>query len=278
MEHIREAIERAKERNVTGLPGVVAANGTPLQPLLNDAAANGAVTDIEEVRLNAVQLEDNRIIAHDVADPRSKAIDMLRTQVLQSMNLNSWQMLGITSPTASCGKSVISINLALSIARQSERSVLLVDFDFQKPQVAKYLGLKRDLGILGVLEGRTKLLAATKKVRVYNQQMFVLPCEASTPRSSEFMSSRAMTTVLNEIKRDFRAFTVIFDLPPMLPSDDVLSIIPNIDCVMLIAAAEHTTIPEVKECTKFLEQVPVVRVVLNKASDKVTSYYGRYPE
>src|SRR6185312_15973715 len=156
MEHIREAIERAKERNVAGLPGAVPANGTPLQPLLNDAAVTGSVTDIEEVRLNAVQLEDNRIIAHDVADPRSKAIDMLRTQVLQSMNLNSWQMLGITSPTASCGKSVISINLALSIARQSERSVLLVDFEFQKPQGAKYLGLKRDLGILGVLEGRTK--------------------------------------------------------------------------------------------------------------------------
>jgi Mrp family chromosome partitioning ATPase len=272
MEHIREAIERAKETAPPGVPGT----GTPLQPLLHDS--NGAHVDIEELRLNAVQLEDNRIIAHDVADPRSKPIDMLRTQVLQSMNLNSWQLLGVTSPTASCGKSVISINLALSIARQSERSVLLVDLDFQKPQVAKYLGFKRDVGILGVLEGRTKLSGAVKKTRIYNQQLFVLPCEASTPRSSEFMSSRAMTTVLQDIKRDFRACTVIFDLPPMLPSDDVLSILPNIDCVMLVAAAETSTIPEIKECTKFLEAVPVVRVVLNKASDKVAAYYGRYPE
>jgi Mrp family chromosome partitioning ATPase len=274
MDHIREAIERAKEEPV----GNALAASLPAAPSPN-GFANGAAVDIEEVRLNAVQLEDNRIIAHDVADPRSKAIDMLRTQVLQSMNLNSWQFLGVTSPTPSCGKSVIAINLALSIARQSERAVLLVDLDFQKPQVAKYLGFKRDRGILGVLEGRTKLLNATKRAHIYNNQLFVLPCEASTPRSSEFMTSRAMSLVLQDIKRDFKSCTVIFDMPPMLASDDVLSILPSIDCVLLVAAAETSTIPEIKECSKFLSSVPVVRFVLNKVSEKSTVYYyGRYGE
>jgi protein-tyrosine kinase len=279
MEHIREAIERAKEGHVANpQPGALGANGLPPQTQLQDGAANGSPTDIEDVRLNAVQLEDNRIVSHDVADVRSKSIDMLRTQVLQSMSLNSWQFLGVTSPTAGCGKSVLSINLALSIARQSERSVLLVDLDFQKPNVSKYLGLKRDRGILGVLEGRTRLMAATKRAHIYNYQFLILPCEASTPRSSEFMTSRAMSTVLQQIKRDFRACTVIFDLPPMLTSDDVLSIIPSLDCVLLVAAVEKTTVPEVKECGKFLESVPVVRFVLNKSADKAVSYYGRYPE
>jgi Mrp family chromosome partitioning ATPase len=248
------------------------------QPQLNVGATNATWPEIEEVRLNAVQLEENRLISHDVADPRSKSIDMLRTQVLQSMNLNSWQLLGVTSPTAGCGKSVIAINLALSIARQSERSVLLVDMDFQKPHVAKYLGLKRDRGILGMLEGRTKLLSATKKARIYNYQFFVIPCEASTPRSSELMASRAMSTVLQEIKRDFRSCTVIVDLPPLLPSDDVLSILPSIDSVLLVAAAGTSTIPEIRECSKHLGTVPVVRFVLNKVTDKAATYYSRYPE
>ena len=67
---------------------------------------------------------------------------MLRTQILQSMDMKAWQFLGITSATEGCGKSVVAVNLALSIARQPERSVLLVDLDLQKPQVANYLGLK----------------------------------------------------------------------------------------------------------------------------------------
>jgi protein-tyrosine kinase len=278
MDHIREAIERAKEGHpLGGVPsqGAVSANDLTAP---HNGAVNGAPTEIEDIRLNAVHLEDNRIIAHDIADPRSKAIDMLRTQVLQSMNLNSWQFLGVTSPTQGCGKSVIAINLALSIARQSERSVLLIDLDFQKPHVSKYLGLKRDRGMLGVLEGRTKLLGATKRARIYNHQLFILPCEASTPRSSEFMTSRAMTTVLQEIKRDFRSCTVIFDLPPMLASDDVLSILPSIDCVLLVGAAETTTIPEFKECSKFLTTIPVVRFVLNKVTDQTATYYTRYGE
>src|SRR5215510_11748796 len=73
--------------------------------------------------------------------PRTKSFDMLRTQVLQSMNPKNWQFLAITSPTAGCGKTVTAINLALSIARQPELSALLIDMDLPKPAVAKYLGL-----------------------------------------------------------------------------------------------------------------------------------------
>ena len=64
---------------------------------------------------------------------------MLRAQVLQSMDENGWQFLAVTSPTTGCGKSVTAINLALSVARQSERSVFLVDMDLQRPKIADYL-------------------------------------------------------------------------------------------------------------------------------------------
>ena len=86
-------------------------------------------------------LESRRIISYDVADQRSKSFDMLRTQILQSMHQNKWQVLAITSPTAGCGKTLTAINLALSVARQPECSALLVDMDLQKPQVARRLGI-----------------------------------------------------------------------------------------------------------------------------------------
>ena len=97
-----------------------------------------------------------------------------------------------------------------------------------------------------------------------------------TINSSEWMTSNSMAAFWREIKRDFRGWTVILDLPPMLLSDDVISVLPQIDCVMFVATVGTSTIREIKECTKHLESTSIVRVVLNKSTDAITSYYSRY--
>jgi Mrp family chromosome partitioning ATPase len=278
MEHVRKAVERAKGFSAADtLPQEQ--TGVPVQqPQFRPAASPTGTAQSwgKEVVLNAAQLESNRIISYDVADPRSKSFDMLRTQVLQSMAMKSWQILGITSATAACGKSTIAANLALSIARQPGRSVLLVDMDLQKPQVAKSLGLPCEQGLMSVLKGKSRLPSAMIQACINNQKFLVLPCEASTLNSSEWMSSRSMAAVMQEIKRDYRAWTVILDLPPMLVGDDVISILPQIDCILFVAAAGASTVPEIKECTKHLESTSIVRVVLNKSADITSYYYSRY--
>ena len=229
-----------------------------------------------EVMLSAARLESKQIVSHDVADPRSRSFDILRTQVLQTMDVKSWQLLGVTSPTAACGKTVTSVNLALSIARQSERSVLLVDMDLQKPSVAATLGLKSNQGLMSVLAGKTTLANSIIQTRIGNQKLLVLPCEASTVNSSEWMASRSMSALLHEIKRDFRAHTVILDLPPILLSDDVISVLPQVDSVLFVVAAGKSTAQEIKECNKHLKSAEIVRVVLNKAQDATPTYYYSY--
>ena len=270
MEHIRQAVERAK------VPG-----GVNTQTLRQPASvgqqptpAAGVQPPINPVLLNESHLESNRVIAHNIADPRTKSFDMLRTQVLQAMDIKSWQTIGVTSPTEGCGKSVIATNLALSIARQQERAVLLVDMDLQKPRIAGNLGLKCEYGLLEVLEGKINLSSASIQARIRQEQIRILPCKKSILGSSEWMASRSMTVLLQEIKREFRAWTVIIDLPPVLPSDDVISILPQIDCVLFVVQAGTTTVPEIKECNKHLDATPVVRVVLNKASDATARYYS----
>ena len=80
--------------------------------------------------------------------------DMLRTQVLQSMSVGGWKVLGVTSPTPGCGKTVTATNLALSIARLPDHLVVLVDLDLQKPQIANSLGIvSTGGGVLDLLEG-----------------------------------------------------------------------------------------------------------------------------
>jgi len=271
MEHIRAAIERAKGTSGAQPQAQFASDARQPQFLPNSVPST--VMWGKEVTIAGPHLEAKRIVAHDIADPRSRSFDMLRTQVLQSMDTKNSQLIGLTSPTPGCGKSLIAINLALSISRQQERSVLLVDLDLRRPQVAGYLGLSCQEGILSVLEGRSKLSNAIVQVNVRNHRILTLPCEAATLSSSEWMASRAMTALIQEIRQIFRNWTVIVDLPPILPTDDVITILPQIDSTLLVAAIGQTTISEIKECTKHLESTPVARVVLNKAPNLPAQYY-----
>src|SRR5262249_37765589 len=143
MEQIRHAVELAKAGAGAAAEQEARPGRKPPQQQLGTVAdrlrqpprIDEFVFPIKDVELDWQHLETRRVIAHNPADPRAKSYDMLRTQVLQSMNQKNWQFLAVTSPTAGCGKTVTAINLALSIARQPERSALLVDLDFQKPQV-----------------------------------------------------------------------------------------------------------------------------------------------
>ena len=252
MEYIRKAIERARDQRPS--EHFEPRQAQPrFDPSFGGTAPAPAPPVNRDISLNNDHLESNRIIAHDIRDLRSRAFDMLRTQILQSMDVRAWQFLGITSATAACGKSVVATNLALSIARQPERSVLLIDMDLQKPQVANYLGLNSDRGIVSVLAGKTSLQDALVSARIRNGQVLVLPCEMRMANSSAWIASRAMDALLQEIKRSFPNWTVVIDLPPILASDDVISILPRLDCVAFVVGAGTTTPEEIKECNRHLE-------------------------
>jgi protein-tyrosine kinase len=275
MEQIRQAVERAKA-SAGATAGPQAQMGvTQPQHHSDFSASRPAATPqikIREAELSREHLESCRIIAHNPADPRSSSFDMLRTQVLQSMDQRNWQFLAVTSPTSGCGKTVTAINLALSIARQPERSVLLVDLDLPRPQVASTLGIRCQHGLLSVLDGRAARADAMIQARVDNHRLMVLPTEAPILGSSELIASRAMSSLLQGIKRDFKMWTVILDMPPMLSSDDVIAMLPQIDCVLLVAAVGNSTLSEIKECNRHLQAREVVRLVLNKSSESTTRY------
>ncbi|MBT1515616.1 CpsD/CapB family tyrosine-protein kinase [Bradyrhizobium sp. SRL28] len=271
MDSIKQAVELARAAETVHRP--TALGGSPLAA--EGPSQRSAEAPFKEVRLSADHLEANRIVAYGTSGQNGRYYDMLRTQVLQEMDKKSWQFLAVTSPTAGCGKSVTACNLALSISRLPERSVLLVDLDLRRPTVGKYLGIGGDGGVLSVLEGRAPLSSAVLQASIGPNGMLVLPGSVSS-NSSEWMGSQTMGALLQTIKRDFRSRIVIFDLPPMLLGDDVISILPRMDAALLVAGIGNTTVSDVKECQRHLKRTPVVRVVVNKSTEAAGSYYGYY--
>jgi Mrp family chromosome partitioning ATPase len=223
--------------------------------------------------LDAAHLASKRITAHNHGKAHAASFDMLRTQVLQSMDGKDWRFLGITSPTAGCGKTVTAINLALSIGRQPERSVLLLDLDLRKPQVASCLGLKPKDGVLSVLENRSPLADAIVEVGIGDCRMMVLPTESPTSRSSDRMASRAMSDLLQDVKREFQSQIIILDLPPLLSSADVLAVLPKLDCMLLVTAVGVTTSSQINESVKHLQSTEIVRLVANKMPPSKSKHY-----
>ena len=231
---------------------------------------------LKEATLDEAHLEQMRIVAHGVGTPHGRCYDMLRTQVLQEMDKNGWQFLAVTSPMSGCGKTVTTCNLAMSIARLPERNVLLVDLDMRKPMVCEYLGVKRQSGILSVLEERDTLSGSIIQTTVGPSDMLVLPGQVAGSRSSEWLASKTMVALLQALKRDFRSHIMIFDLPPMLIGDDVISILPRMDAVLLVAGVGATSVEDIKECQKHLKGSNLIRVVVNKVTDSSDDYYAYY--
>jgi len=276
MENIRQAVERAKGRQDSGpgpeRQGRIGASVPRRQTAPGLGGAHPSDASVPETELDGAYLQARRIVSHDGKDPNSRSFDILRTQVLRSMDLKGWRILAVTSPTPGCGKTLTALNLALSIARQPERSVLVVDLDLRKPQVAAGLGLKREKGVLGVLEDQVALTAAIMPVRVGGCRFDVLPTVASL-HSSDLMTSSAMGTLLQDIRSDSQSRIVILDLPPMLTGNEVIAILPQVDCVLLVAAVGISAVSEIEECNKHLQSTDVVRFVLNKVPESSANYY-----
>ena len=271
MDSIKQAVELARAAEAVHRPAAL--GGSPLAA--DRPQKRSGESPFKEVRLSADHLEAHRIVAHGTSSSNGRYYDMLRTQVLQEMDKKSWQFLAVTSPTAGCGKTVTACNLALSISRLPERSVLLVDLDLRRPAAGNYLGLGGNGGVLSVLEGRAPLSSAVLQASIGPNGMLVLPGSVSS-NSSEWMASQTMGALLQTIKRDFRSRIVIFDLPPMLLGDDVISILPRIDAALLVAGIGSTTVSDINECQRHLQRTPVLRVVVNKSIETVGSYYGNY--
>lgn len=87
------------------------------------------------------------------------------------------------------------------------------------------------------------------------------------------MGSRTMRNLLQDVRRDYQSHIVILDLPPILASDDVIALLPQIDCILLVAAVGVSTVSEVEECNRHLQSSHLLRLVVNKATEANSRYY-----
>lgn len=269
MERIKEAVELAKANRSLSETSTQRA---PQARLRSTAVGVGQAVDFgalgaRPVHLEAGHLKAMRIIAGDVADPRNRGFEMLRTQVLRKIAESGHQTIGITSPTSGCGKTVCALNLAFSIARLPEKSVTLVDLDLRKPQIAGYMGIAPTPGIDAILRGEAALEDIAVVPDVGARRFRVFPTARASRNAAALMASSQMAGLVQKLRDQDREGVILFDLPPVLVADDVISFLPQLDCILLVVASGQTTVADITNAERLLGDTEVLGIILNKSEE-----------
>ncbi len=265
MERIQAAIQKAKEqREDAGPPAARPAPGPAARPPGRPAAAAAGTVwgELAPFLPDPARMERNRVVTFADADPSHVTFDMMRTKLLRTLKANGWTSVGITSPTSGCGKTTVALNIAFSLAHQADLRTVLVDLDLRRPAVARILDLAGGRSVARMLQGAATIPETFVR---YGDNLAIGANAESMRHSGDLLMSAATDQAVAGLKAAFAPDVILYDLPPMLMSDDTMAFLPHLDAVLLVAGAEKSRLDEVDKCEQDLaENTQLLGVVLNK--------------
>ncbi len=270
MDRIRQAITRARDHKDAATPRQKSGSPSIAERFAPKSA--GHPERFKNVACDFDRFGEHCIISNE-QDPVLTAYRVLRTRVLQKMEQEGWKTIAVVSPASGAGKTVTAINLAIAIGSKANLRPMLVDLDFYRPSVARYLGIKEFPSVLDYFEGQRSLDDITMRPDV--SDMLLIANERVTRRGAEHLTSDHADQLIKTATEDYGSKIVIFDMSPALGCDDTIAFLPKVDCALLIAASGQTRIHELKETRRILGKTNILGTVLNKspASMMPNQYY-----
>ena len=252
MSRIQEALKKARQ-------------GKDARPSKKNAFA--PLSHIEYTKTKVVDSKKANLVANNVIsvlvnDDRAQLFRTLRTKIAQKMRQQGWVTLGITSPNIGEGKSTIASNLAVAMAMEVNQSVLLVDMDLQSPSLAKTFDIEPEKGFQDYLKGGTDIEDVL--VNPGKERLVIVPSTGRATNSSELLSSPAAAQFFDDAKRRYKNRFIVCDLPSVLPTDDVMATLNNIDCTLLVVEDGKNSAVDIKRTLQILQGTEVIGTVLNK--------------
>lgn len=258
MDKIKKALEKARQQRESGVTAITASRGKVQQDL-----SSIRYTQTQSIDISDAVLRENRLISALGQDDYTDGIKLLRTQVLQRMDDNGWNVLAVTSAMRGEGKTQTVLNLGISIAMEVEYTVLVVDANLRHPSVHEYFGIQPQYGLSDYLKNNIPLsdiLVNPKNI----EHFVILPGGKPMQNSSEMLASPKMGAMVEELKSRYPKRIILFDLPPLLGVADALAFAPYVDAALVVVEDGVTNENDLKTAVDMLSVTNVIGTVLNK--------------
>ena len=279
MSRIEQAMEKAaRMRQGTQVPMPAQAAATPF------AAGSTVMHDPQERRDAPQPVTSTSPFLVNLTMPFSIAAEEFRkvkSALLDATKKGEFKnTLMVTSALPGEGKTVTSLNLAISLAEEYDHTVLLVEADLRRPTMHQYLSLEDRPGFSSCLLGEVDLRDAITPTGI--GKLSIIRAGHSVPNPAELFSSQRTRNLIMEMKSRYPDRYIIFDTPPILSFTEARSLAQLVDSSLFVVMERHASASDIKESLEVLKGCPVLGVVYNGAEqvsrDKRYSYYHRYTE
>lgn len=280
MSIITEAMRKAAlQRSSSSSAGSMTGSSIPPMPRrtrarpqsVTRAENSDAVMRFQTATLDPAAMLANKVLPQLTDRPARRGYKILRTRVLQKLEANQWRSFAVTGTDTGAGKTLTAVNLALALAQDPNTWVFLVDIDLQRPKVGTTLGMTFARGLTDYLLGD-----ATFDEVIYHpgiDRLAVVPNSRPIEQSSELLSSPRMHEFITSLEAEVPRRVIVYDAPPLMVSDDVMAVAPQVDGVLMVATQGVTSRATLERAKDVLADMNVLGVVLNRSSERDDSPY-----
>ncbi|MEX1198491.1 MAG: AAA family ATPase [Pseudohongiellaceae bacterium] len=187
--------------------------------------------------------------------------------------IDNANLVMVTSPLEGDGKTFCSLNLAMSIAMEQDKTVLYIDADVHKASAGRLLGVPDDApGLIDILMGN-----AEPEHTILNSSMDtlrIMGAGSSHEKATELLAGERMQQLIQELSTRYSDRVIIFDSPPLLLTNEASVLASFMGQIVFVAAANYTPQYAVQQALERIGRDKMVAMMLNKAPLRRFNFFG----
>ncbi len=226
------------------------------------------------------KMKDSKVDARLITyfDPKSIVAEQYKMMTTNLLSLNKGRppkTIAITSSISGEGKSVTSLNLAITLSQATQKpKIILIDADMRKGQLVKYLGVGQHKGLSEYLSGQAELNDIIFNIDI--DHLSFISSGAVPVNPAELLASERMKELISALRSQYDF--VLVDTPPVIPVTDATIIGSRVEGTLMVVQAGHTQRGMVSRATELLTQAHtnIIGHVLTSVEYFVPEYIYRY--
>lgn len=269
-------------------------NGKHSSSLINDGK-DGLTVDKAEYKAKQVKIHDRLVAANMLVSGSQLGQDfqdqyrrikrpLLSNAFGKTASLvKNGNLILVTSSVPGEGKTFTSVNLALSIAQEKDKTVLLVDCDVARQGVSRMLGIDKLDGLVDVLEGHAQSIGdVLLQPDIHNLRL--LAAGKRDEYVTELLASDRMAELVNELISRYDDRVIIFDGPPLLATPETQILAGLVGQVVFVVETGKTSQSLVEDALRLIPEEKATGIVMNKNEGMIgrigysygySGYYGQ---